>query len=87
MLQSMVCKASHIIRQLNNKNSNANGKEPICHCRRHKRQGFNPWAGKMPWRRSWQPTPAFLPGESHGWKSLENYSLWTGKESDMTKTT
>ena len=39
------------------------GKEPICQCRRHKRCGFYPWAGKIPWRRAWQPTPVFLPGE------------------------
>ena len=31
-----------------------------------RRQGFDPWVGKMPWRRAWQPTPVFLPGESHG---------------------
>ena len=40
-------------------------KEPTCHCRRHKRPGFDPWVGKIPWRRKWKPTPVFLPGESH----------------------
>ena len=35
-----------------------------CQCRRHKRHGFNPWVGKIPWRKKWQPTPVFLPGES-----------------------
>ena len=40
------------------------GKEPACQCRRHKRHGFDPWVGKIPWRRAWQPTPAFLPGAS-----------------------
>ena len=30
------------------------------------RQGFNPWVRKIPWRRAWQPTPGFWPGESHG---------------------
>ena len=35
-------------------------------CRRLKRLGFDPWVGKIPWRRAWQPTPVFLPGESHG---------------------
>ena len=39
-------------------------KEPACQCRKHKRCRFNPWVGKIPWRRSWQPTPVFLPGES-----------------------
>ena len=33
---------------------------------RCKRHGFYPWVGKIPWRRKWQPTPTFLPGESHG---------------------
>ena len=32
------------------------GKEPTCHCRRQKRRTFNPWVGKIPWRRAWQPT-------------------------------
>ena len=41
------------------------GKEPTCQCRRHKRCKFNPWVWKMPWRRAWQPTWVFLPGESH----------------------
>ena len=44
----------------------ANGKEPTCQRRRHKRHGFDPWVGKIPWRREWQPTPVFLLGESHG---------------------
>ena len=36
------------------------GKELACQCRRHKRYGFNPWAGKIPWRRAWQPTSVIL---------------------------
>ena len=48
----------------------ASGKEPVCHCRTHKRCGFDPCVGKIPWRRAWQSTPVFLPGESHGQKSL-----------------
>ena len=39
------------------------GKEPTCQCRRHKRHRFDPWVGKIPWRRAWQPTPVFLAGE------------------------
>ena len=42
------------------------GKEPACQCRRWKRHRFNLWVGKIPWRRTWQPTPVFLPGESPG---------------------
>ena len=47
--------------------------------------GFNPWVGKVPWRRKWQPTPVFLPGESHGWRSLVGYSPQGCKESDTTE--
>ena len=42
----------------------ASGKEPACQCRRLKRQGFDPWIRKIPWRSKWQPTPLLLPGES-----------------------
>ena len=49
------------------------GKEPACQCRRHKRCGFDPWVGKIPWRRKWQPTPVFLPGESRGQRRLVGY--------------
>jgi len=38
------------------------------------RHGFDPWVGKVPWRRAWQPTPVFLPGDSHGQRSLAGYS-------------
>ena len=54
-------------------------------CRSLRRHRFNPWVGKMPWRRRWQPTPAFLPGESHRLRSLAGYSLWVRKELDMTE--
>ena len=47
--------------------------------------GFDPWAGKIPWRRKWQPTPVFLPEESHGWRSLVGYSPWGRKELDVTE--
>ena len=36
--------------------------------------GLSPWVGKIPWRRAWQPTPVFVPGESHGQRSLGGYS-------------
>ena len=42
------------------------GKEFACQHRRRKRIRFNPWVVKIPWRRKWQPTPAFLPGKFHG---------------------
>ena len=53
----------------------------------NKRCGFDPWVEKMPWRRAWQPTLVFLPGESHGQRSLAGYSPYGGKESDMTEAT
>ena len=49
-----------------------------------KRYRFGPWVGKIPWRRSWQPSPVFLPGEFHGQRSLVGYSLWGFKELDVT---
>ena len=57
----------------------------LLQCRRCKRQGFHPWVGKIPWRRAWQPTAEFLPGESHGQRSLAGYSQQSRKESDMTE--
>ena len=49
------------------------GKESAPQCRRH---GFDPWVRKIPWSRKWQPTSVFLPGKSHGQRSLVGYSLW-----------
>ena len=43
------------------------------------------WVGKIPWKRAWQPTPVFLPGESHGQSSLVGYSLWGRKALRMTE--
>ena len=63
----------------------AGGKEPPCQCRRCKRLRFDPRVGKIPWRRAWQPTSAFLPGESHGQRSLEGYSPFSLKELDATE--
>ena len=63
----------------------SSGKEPTCQCRRHKRRGFDPWVGKIPWRRAWQPTVVFLPGESHGQRSLAGYSPRGYEESDVIK--
>ena len=47
----------------------------------------NPWAGKIPWRRAWQPPPVFLPGESRGQRSLVGYRPQGQKEPDMTEVT
>ena len=47
--------------------------------------GLGPWVGKIPWRRKWQPLPAFVPRELHGQRSLAGYSPWGHKESDTTE--
>ena len=59
----------------------ASGKEPTYQCRRLKRGRFDPWVGKILWRRAWQFTPEFSPGESHEQRSLAD------KELDTTKVT
>ena len=53
----------------------------------HKRHKFSPWVGKILWRRAWQPTPVFLPGESSGQRSLAGCSPLCHKESDITEAT
>ena len=60
------------------------GKESTCQCRRHKRRRFSPWIRKIPSSRKWLPAPVFLPGTSHGQRSLVGYSPWGRKESDTT---
>ena len=49
------------------------------------RPGFDPWVGKIPWRREWQPTPVFVPGEFHGQRSLAGYSPCGHNEFDITE--
>ena len=51
-------------------------KEPACQCRRHR---FDPWVGKIPWRRKWQPIPVFLSGQSFGQMNLAGYCPWVHK--------
>ena len=51
------------------------------------RRRFSPWARRISWKRAWQCTSAFLPGESHGQGSLAGYSPWGHRESDMTEET
>ena len=62
----------------------ARGKESTCQCRRH---GFDPWVGKIHWRRKWQPTSVLLPGKLCGYRSLVGDSPQDYKESDVTKVT
>ena len=54
-------------------------------CLQCRRLRFNPWVGKISWRRIWQPTPVFLPGESHRRRGLAGYSPWGRKELDITE--
>ena len=58
------------------------GKESACNAGD---SGSIPRLGRSPWRREWLPTPVFLTGESHGERSLEGYSSWGHKESDVTE--
>ena len=52
------------------------GGESACQCRRYKSCRFDPWVRKIPWRRPWRPTLVFLPGKSHGQRSLVGYGPW-----------
>ena len=56
--------------------------ESTCQCTE---RGFDPWAGKIRRRRKWQPTPAFLPGKSHGQRNLVGRSPQGSKEWDSTE--
>ena len=62
----------------------ANGKEPACPCKRHKRQELDPWVGKIPWRKAWEPTLVFLPGNFDGQRNLVAYGPWGHKDLDTT---
>ena len=57
----------------------------LCSCLQCRRPRFNPWVGKIPWRRKWHPTPVLLPGKSHRLRSLVGYSPWCRKELDTTE--
>ena len=72
LTQSFIC--SYYVIKLIIPPGDASGKEPTCQCRRHKTHGFDPWSGTIPWKRKWQPTPVFLPRESHGLRRLAGYS-------------
>ena len=63
----------------------SDGKDSACQYRKLERHRFNPWVRKILWRKEWQPTPVFLPGEFHGQRSLAGYSPWCLKESHMTE--
>ena len=56
-------------------------------CLQRRRPEFDSWVRKSPWRKTRQPAPVFLPGESHGWGSLVGFHLWDHTESDTTEVT
>ena len=60
-------------------------KNPPATARDVRNMGSIAGSGRFPWRRAWQPTPVFLPGEFQGQRSLAGYSPWGCKESDMTE--
>ena len=61
------------------------GKEPVCQCRRHKKLGFDPWVGKTSCSRKQKTALVFLPGESHGQRSLVGHSPQDRKKSGLTQ--
>ena len=65
----------YIYLQPKQKMDHITGKESPCQCRRCKRCSFNPWVGKIPWRRKWQPNSIFFLGDSHVQRSLVGYRL------------
>ena len=67
----MLCKDSQLREQQHGLLGGSDGKESTC---QYRRLGFNPWVGKIPWRRARQTAPVFLPGESHGQRSLVGYN-------------
>ena len=60
-------------------------KQSACQYRRLRVCSFDTWVRKIPWRRTWQPTPVFLPGKSHGQRSLVDYTPWGRKELDTAE--
>ena len=58
----------------------------VKNCLQSRRREFEPWVGKIPWKRKWQPTPVFLHGESHGPRSLAGCSPWDHKRVEQALT-
>ena len=79
--ECFLLKSAHLFSAL----SVPSGKESAWHCRRHKRQGFDLWVRKIPWRRKQQSNPVFLPGKFQGHRSLVGYSPWGCKEAYMSE--
>ena len=75
-------KTRDLFKKIRDTKGGSDGKTVCFQCAR---PGFDPWVGKIPWRRKWQPTPVLLPGKFHGWRYLVGYNPWGLKESDMTE--
>ena len=85
MGQTCICHVTCIGRWVFYKNSWwMSRKESTCQSRRW---GLDSWVGKIPWRRKWQPTPASLPGKSHGQRILAGYSPWGQKRTETNLAT
>ena len=77
-----IARASQVVQWLKKEEEEEEERKFTCQCRICESY---PWVRKIPWRRKWQATPAFLPGESHGQRSLMGHSPWDRKESDTTE--
>ena len=66
-------------------NSGPGGKESACQCRRCRSHGFDPWVGKIPWRRKWKPTPVVLAWRIPWTEEPVGYSPWGHRESHTTR--
>ena len=86
-LKSNICFSGVSSSVVRNFSGGARGKETACQCRSQKRCGFDPWVGKIPWRRAWPPSPGFLPGEPPWTEEPGEYSPRGRKESDATEAT
>ena len=62
-------------------------KNPLTNAGDIRNGGFDPWVGKIPWRKVWQSTAVFLPGEAHRQRGLAGYSPWGHTELDATQVT
>ena len=80
--KQLLCSSLASFSLLKRFSGSSNGKESVYNAGR---PGFNSWVRKVPWRRAWQLTPIFLPGESHGQRSLVGYIVHRVAELDMTE--
>ena len=88
IIGNMVCKISSLVLRLFSYfPGDICGKQLACQCRRQKTHEFDPWVGKTPWKRTWQPTPVLLPGKSHEQRSLVGNSSQGCTELNTTEAT